>query len=102
MRSLRDDIADRLDTEAETVTSDAVYQALGQLRAAVVRDVTARSADLARVIRYTPKATLPALVVAHHLYGDASRADDLIVRNRSIRHPGFVRGGRAIEVLADA
>lgn len=99
--AIRDDLADRLDLEAENAADDKIYQALTDLRAAVIRDVTTRAANLARVVQYTPKATLPALVVAHGLYGDAARAGDLIARNRSIRHPGFVTGGRAIEVLTD-
>jgi prophage DNA circulation protein len=42
-------------------------------------------------------ATLPALVVAHRVYGDATRADEIVSRNR-VRHPGFVPGGIALEV----
>jgi prophage DNA circulation protein len=95
----RDDLADRLDTAMATAP-DTVYLSLQGLRAAVAQDITTRSADLSRVIRYTPKTTLPALVVAHQLYGDATKADVLIARNRSIRHPGFVRGGQALEVLS--
>jgi prophage DNA circulation protein len=39
-------------------------------------------------------------VVAHQLYGDATKADEIIARNRNVRHPGFVRGGQALEVLS--
>jgi len=39
--------------------------------------------------------------VAHRLYGDALAADGIVARNR-IRHPGFVTGGQALEVLTDA
>jgi prophage DNA circulation protein len=97
--AVREDLADRLDAEMETAP-DNVYLALQGLRSATVKDITARSADLSRVIQYTPKATLPALVVAHQIYGDATKADELITRNRSIRHPGFVPGNRALEVLS--
>jgi len=80
---------------------DEVYDALRALRAAVVRDVAARGANLTRLVRWAPAATLPVLVVAQQLYADASRADELLVRN-SVRHPLFVAGAVPLEVLADA
>lgn len=45
--------------------------------------------------------TMPALLIAHRVYGDARRADDIVSRNR-IAHPGFVSGGQVLEVLKDA
>lgn len=99
--TIRDELTDRLDGEMETTTDDDTYQALAALRFAVVQDVTSRGADLARLVSYTPNITLPALVVAHSLYGDATLADDLVARNK-IRHPGFVPGGLALEVVTDA
>lgn len=95
--AVRDDLAERLE-EAAATAPDAAYAALTDLRAAVVRDITARGADLSRIVRYTPPATLPALVVAYQLYGDAQRETEIVARNR-IRHPGFVAGGRPLEVL---
>lgn len=47
---------------------------------------------------YTPPTTANALVIAQQVYGDARRADDLVVRN-SIKHPGFVVGGEPLEVI---
>jgi prophage DNA circulation protein len=50
----------------------------------------------------TPLQTIPALVLAHSLYGDAwyqsARADELVARNRII-HPGFVPAGRAVTYI---
>ncbi len=80
---------------------DDVYAALVDLRAAVARDLTVRAAKLPRTVRYTPPATLPALVIAHHVHDDAARDAEIVARN-AIRHPGFVPGGRPLEVLADA
>lgn len=95
---VRDELAGELDRHMLTA-DDALYPLLGDLRVAVIRDITARGADLARIVRYTPTATMPALVLAHRLYGDAAQADHVIVaRNRSVRHPGFVRGGQALEI----
>jgi len=94
----RDTLADRLDAEAELTSDDACFIAICDLRAAMVTDLTARGADLARVDTYTPATTLPALVIAQTIYGDATEADAIVTRN-NIAHPGFVPGGETLEVL---
>lgn len=96
--AIRTDLADRLEAASETAP-DTIYVALMDMRSAVVRDITARGTDLSRIVRYTPGSTLPALVVAHQLYSDAGRESEIVSRNR-IRHPGFIAGGRPLEVLA--
>lgn len=95
--ALRDALADQIDLEAE-VADDATSTALVALRAALVRHINTKAAALPGLAQVTPKATLPALVLAHRIHGDASRADEIIARNR-VRHPGFVPGGVALEVL---
>lgn len=95
--ALRDEIAGQLETQSAT-TDDALYSALTDLRVAVIQDLNTRAADLERVINYFNPATMPALVVAYQLYGNMSRLDDLIARNH-VRHPGFVPGGRVLEIL---
>lgn len=87
--------------EQGTTDPDTVYRALMDLRVAVIRDITTRGVDLDRLGAWTPPSTLPALVIAHRIYGDASRAGEIVTRNR-IRHPGFVPGGRELEVRLDA
>ena len=82
-----------------TVSED-VYQALTALRVALVRDLTARSINAPRVSYATLPATLPALVAAYRIHGDARRADELVARNAGrVRHPGFVPGGESLEVV---
>jgi|GEM_PF-414304 len=82
---------------------DAVYQALEAVRVAVINDVTARGADLARLRLYQPMQNDPALVVAHRLYADLTRLDDrcaeILARN-DIAHPLFVPV-RPLEVVSD-
>jgi len=95
----RDALLDTLDARAETAL-DATYDALATLRSALVRDAAARGANLARVVAYTPGNTLPALVIAHALYGDASREAEIIARN-NLPHPVFVQGGEPLEVLTN-
>ena len=96
----RDTLADRLDVEAELTGDDALFIAICDLRAAMITDLTARGADLARVDTYIPATTLPALVIAQIIYGDATEADAIVTRN-NIAHPGFVPGGESLEVLID-
>lgn len=115
--AMRDDLAARLDDEAAGIVpaatgngapaqtsrevSETVYQALTALRVALVRDMTARSINAPRVTFCTLSATLPALVAAYKIHGDPTLADELITRNRTtIRHPGFVPGGTALEVVS--
>ncbi len=78
-----------LDTEMLTATDDDVVLALGDLRTAVHQDLSARALQAARLITFTPPATLPALALAYDLYDDTERADEILTRNR-VRHPGFV------------
>ncbi|SFT73738.1 DNA circularization protein [Halomonas saccharevitans] len=80
--------------------TDAVYATLVTLRAKVSEDLRARAVALPGLTTYTPQATMPALVVAHRLYGDATRADEVAARNRA-RHPGALRGGMTLEVLSE-
>lgn len=96
---VRDTVIDALETESLTAP-DPVFTALTELRTAVINDINTRGADLAKLVPYTPKATLPALVIAHRIYGDATRDLEIVSRN-NIPHPGFVSGGRSLEVLAN-
>lgn len=98
--AMREQLADALEDEAATA-SVAVFNALMDLRAAVVRDITARGADLPRLVTISMPATLPALVVAYRTFGDTAREAEIVARNPIlVRHPGFVPGGVALEVLA--
>lgn len=99
--SVRDELLAAADALVDDGVSDELFLALAALRAALVRDVAARGADLAREVSYTPKVTTPALVLGYRLYADAARGEDIVTRNR-IAHPGFVPGQRALRVLSDA
>ena len=116
--AMRDDLAARLDDEAAgivpasvgngtasqtvQIVPETVYQALTALRVALVRDMTARAVNAPQVSSVTLPSTMPALVAAYKIYGDATRADDIVSRNSAIvRHPGFVPGGTALEIIAD-
>ena len=93
----RDTLAELLDDLAMTALDDT-FIALAALRAGMAQDLTTRGAGLPDVIDYTPAITLPALVIAHQVHGDATREGEIVTRNH-ISHPGFVNGGQALEVL---
>lgn len=97
----RDEIVSAIDAAFDAGADDDTFDALRALRAAVVRDVAARGANLARLVRWVPPATMPVVVAAQQLYAAPSQADELLARNR-IRHPLFVPGARALEVLSNA
>lgn len=98
--AVRDSVTTQIDLVAEATSDDVLFDALTALRAAVVRDIAARGADLARLVSVTPNATTPALVLAHNLYQDATRDTEILARNR-IPHPGFVAAGTPLEVPVD-
>ena len=98
--AVRTELADRLDEESEATNSDLVYIAVTDLRTAVVQAVPDPEQDLPRLATFSPRQTLPSLVVAYQLYGDASRAEDIVTRNDP-RRPGFLTGGQQLEVLAN-
>lgn len=97
-RALRDTLLDQIDTELEGSDPDAATaQALNKLRTAVTRDVAVRAELLGQRSAFDSQAVVPALVLAHRVYQDATRADELAQRN-GVRNPAFVPAGR-VEVL---
>ncbi|HGM5579291.1 TPA: DNA circularization protein [Pseudomonas putida] len=63
-----------------------VLQAVNQSLRAHLARVAAAGVSLVDV---RPKESLPALVLAYRLYGDASRAGEIVTRNKVV-HPGFL------------
>ena len=96
--AVRDYVCGRLATLAMTADY-SVYGPLKSLQAAVYADLTAIGNSDPQVLAYTPLSTLPAIVIAYTLYGDASREADILSRNPGI-DPVFVLGGLPLEVLS--
>lgn len=94
----RELIADALDVEMQSAGDDA-FPALQQLRADLVRSVPGEDSSLARLVQFTPPASVPSLVLAYRLYGALDLESDLLARNH-VEHPVFVLGGRELEVLS--
>lgn len=96
--ALRADLLRLIDAQLASAT-DAAFGAWQDLRTAVVNDLEQRALLAPRLTAWVPPLTLPALVIAHRLYGDAGRAAEVCRRN-GIVHPGFVPGGLPLEVLS--
>ena len=80
-------------------SGDAIgYRALVSLRAATVRDLTSRARPLPRVVPYTFQRTRSSLTLAQRLYGDASRAAELIAENEALNPLFMPRVGTALSV----
>lgn len=97
---IRDQLLEELDRQQLTA-SPARYRPLAQLSAELVGEMNRAAANLVPLTRVTPATTLPALLLAHRLYGDARQAEQIVTRNR-LSHPGFVPGGVELEVLKNA
>ncbi len=83
------DVLDAVAIEAADRFEDASFAALDRLRVAVVNDLQRRGANLAPVVIRELPEPAPAEAIAYRLYGDASRAGDLVARNDP-PHPGFL------------
>jgi prophage DNA circulation protein len=82
-------LIDALALKCADIFDDATSTRLDSARVAVFEDLTARGAALSQVVSVALQANLPAPVVAYRLYGDATRAGDLVARNEP-PHPGFM------------
>lgn len=96
----RDTICAGLSTAMRDAPDD-LYTALSDVRVAVTRDIRSRAADIASLDAYTPKTTMPAVLLAYKVYGTAAREDDVLRRN-TVRHPGFMPGGSPVVIIKDA
>lgn len=66
-----------------------VLKALQDARVKARRHLAQAAGAAVPTVQITPPAMLPALVLAHRQWGDATRAAEIVQRNR-LRHPGFV------------
>lgn len=93
-----DALLDAIEGIIPTLDDDDTLNAIRDLGAAVMADLNARAASLPSLIEFKPLQTLPALVLAQIRYGDATRADEISMRN-GLADPGFVAGGQVLELL---
>jgi prophage DNA circulation protein len=67
----------------------ASYNALRDMRQAVIADLRARSAALPALVTITLPGNLPSLTMAYRLYGDTTREPGMVAR-ADLVHPGFM------------
>lgn len=98
--ALRSELIEAVDALADVASDDAVYYALTKIKTAMINDITARGADLARVVQRQLRAPIPAIVLAYDLYGDLDLEADILARN-SVRDPLFMPSAEPVEVLSN-
>ena len=85
---VEEEVADQMDSIS--------YRALIGLHAAVIAHLTERARPLPQLLYFRFSNSLPSLVIAHKLYADAGRADEVRRENKVI-HPLFeLSTGRAL------
>lgn len=82
----------------DETTSDELFVAMTDLRAALDQHLAGLTAELPSVQEYTPPTTLPALLVAYRFYRDPLRDLEICGRN-GVADPNFLRGGAVLQVL---
>lgn len=75
--------------EAALVAPYEHFERLQSVRKLVKEHLTAVAQASVRMVAVTPKQSLPALVLAYQQFGDATRAAEIVTRNK-ITHPGFL------------
>lgn len=101
LQTLTDLIGNLSDNAIDGVEPDVeVFDALRDLLAALTAQLSIVAGALKDLTVYSSVDTLPALVIAYNLYGDATRVDELLERNPAVVHPNLVPGKLELEVLA--
>ncbi|MDF0730566.1 DNA circularization N-terminal domain-containing protein [Pseudomonas entomophila] len=83
------DLLDEVIWQAALRADAQHYPALSELRQLLATHLEAVAASGVRLVAVTPEQPLPALVLAYRRFADATRAGEIVQRNR-VRHPGFV------------
>lgn len=87
--ALKKSINESFDKELSRTEHDDLYFALVKLKAAINQDIHTRLIKIEKTMVYIPNQVLPDLVLSHYLYNNATRWDDISIRN-NVLHPGFV------------
>lgn len=82
----------------DETTSDDLFTAMTDLRAALDQHLAELTAELPSVQAYTPPSTLPALLVSYLFYRDPLRDLEICGRN-GVADPNFLQGGVPLQVL---
>ena len=97
----RDKLISEMDSEiiaAGDADQRESWAALTDLKAKVIEDLNQRAASLGSITEVDINENTPALVMANRIYGDATRTNEIVERNK-IKHSGFIPVG-FIEVIS--
>lgn len=85
---VRDEVDEAIWQQAQTAPQWH-YQLLTDARIQAGRHLATVARPAVRLTTVTPGQSVPALVLAYARYGDATRAEEIVTRNRA-SHPGFL------------
>ncbi|MGY2163745.1 DNA circularization protein [Pseudomonas tolaasii] len=86
--ALRDQLNEAL-WQAALKADAGHYVALNNVRQQMFSHLTAVASSGVRLVNLTPMRNMPALLLAYQRFGDATRVDEVVQRNR-VAHPGFL------------
>lgn len=86
----REQLLSRLDAQI-LVATVAVFPRLLDVRTTVAKAVPGDE-ELASVLDIERRVSIPSLVLSHELYGLVDGEVDILARNPTVQHPGFVLG----------
>lgn len=89
LTAVRDTLNQAIVKEMERTTDDRVFTVLRRIKADLNADLAQRLRQTDRTVAVLPVGGEPAVVLAARIYDDASRATEIVQRNR-IAHPGFI------------
>ena len=98
--TVRNELISALDTAALTATAE-VYESITTLITEFAVHIDNHGIRLPKRDDVSYQQDLPALVIAHQIYGDAKNVDDIVNRNQ-IANPLRVVAGTRLEVLRNA
>lgn len=84
---------------SEGLPDSAWHDAMLALLTAGLRDIQARSRNMARMESFTPGAWMPVWAVSYRIFGTAAYADEILALNPHITHPLLVPPGKALRIM---
>lgn len=87
--------------DLQLTANDEGFNELADLKAALVDYFDEIAGTVPEVATHTPRRTIPAILVAHLLYGDPTRDTEIVFRN-DVAEPNFLPAETPLEILLDA